>query len=97
MQGTNVHVTNVAPGPVVTGAGVNALRGDGTNFEAHCQSIVCSKVGGVVYFLTLHTHLCKLQVHTFVRYFFLIAASNTAARWLFICYIVSCMSFIAGI
>ena len=32
MQGTNVHVTNVAPGPVVTGAGVNALRGDGTKF-----------------------------------------------------------------
>ena len=36
MRGTNAHVTNVAPGPVVTGAGVNALRGDGTNFEAHC-------------------------------------------------------------
>ena len=37
MRGTNVHVTNVAPGPVVTGAEVSALRGDGTNFEAHCQ------------------------------------------------------------
>ena len=31
MQGTNVHVTNVAPGPVVMGAGVNALRGDGVS------------------------------------------------------------------
>ena len=43
MQGTRVHVTNVAPGPVVMGAGVNALRGDGTNFEAHCQSIVVQR------------------------------------------------------
>ena len=32
MQGTNVHVTNVAPGPVVTGEGVNVLCGDGTKF-----------------------------------------------------------------
>ena len=32
MLGSNVHVTNIAPGPVVTGAGVNALRGDGTKF-----------------------------------------------------------------
>ena len=29
---SNVHVTNVAPGPVVTGAGVNALKGDGSKF-----------------------------------------------------------------
>ena len=32
MLGSNVHVTNVIPGPVVTGAGVNALKGDGTKF-----------------------------------------------------------------
>ena len=32
MLTSNVHVTNVAPGPVVTGAGVNALKADGTKF-----------------------------------------------------------------
>ncbi|XP_064397214.1 dehydrogenase/reductase SDR family member 7-like isoform X2 [Halichondria panicea] len=32
MLDSNVHVTNVAPGPVVTGAGVNALKGDGSKF-----------------------------------------------------------------
>lgn len=26
----NVHVTNVLPGPVITNAGANALREDGT-------------------------------------------------------------------
>ena len=32
MQGSNVFVTNVAPGPIVTNAGVNALQADGTTF-----------------------------------------------------------------
>ena len=35
MQGSNVFVTSVAPGPVVTNAGVNALQADGTTFSNH--------------------------------------------------------------
>ena len=32
MQGTNVHVTNVVPGPVITNADTNALLADGSRY-----------------------------------------------------------------
>ena len=33
MQGSNVYVTNVAPGPIITNADVNALLADGSRYE----------------------------------------------------------------
>ena len=32
MQGSNVYVTNVAPGPIITNADVNALLADGSRY-----------------------------------------------------------------
>ena len=77
MQGTRVHVTNVDPGPVVTGAGVNALM-----VMVPILKFIASRLfkGGRSCVVIDHTHSCKPQVHPIVRYFFLITASNTVAN-----------------
>jgi short-subunit dehydrogenase len=35
MLGNNIHVTNVAPGPVQTNVASNALKGDGSMFYSN--------------------------------------------------------------
>ena len=76
MQGTNVHVTNVAPGLVVTGVGVNALRGDGTKFGVSDKLIasgmsvqrwaLCNSYVYVPKYTHTHTHLPVQSLHNYV-------------------------------